>query len=233
MTPVSLIRDVLPEGAVGVDSFVDLPGVPGHPEEEAVVAHAVAERQREFRTVRACARQALRQLGADDQTPLLPGEQGMPVWPAGVVGSLTHCAGYRAAAVARAEVLPTLGIDAEPHAPLPPDVLERVVLGEERTGAARLAAEAPATCWDRVLFCAKEAVYKAWFPVARTWLGFEDVVVALGADAFEARLSTGPHETAAGTITGFRGSFRVLDGLVVAAATTTLHTAATTRGERT
>ena len=31
--------------------------------------------------------------------------------------------------------------------------------------------------WDRLLFSAKESVYKAWFPLARCWLGFEDVTV--------------------------------------------------------
>jgi 4'-phosphopantetheinyl transferase EntD len=37
-----------------------------------------------------------------------------------------------------------------------------------------LAARFPATHWDRLLFSAKESVYKAWFPLTGRWLGFED-----------------------------------------------------------
>ena len=38
----------------------------------------------------------------------------------------------------------------------------------------RLAAMPDELHWDRILFCAKEATYKAWFPLTRRWLGFED-----------------------------------------------------------
>ncbi|HEY3692789.1 MAG TPA: hypothetical protein VGL46_21300 [Pseudonocardiaceae bacterium] len=50
---------------------------------------------------------------------MVPGERRKPVWPPGVVGSLTHCTGYRAAAVAHRRGVLTVGIDAEPHEPLP------------------------------------------------------------------------------------------------------------------
>jgi 4'-phosphopantetheinyl transferase EntD len=48
----------------------------------------------------------------------------------------------------------------------------------------------PGVCWDRLLFSAKESVYKTWFPLARCWLGFEsaDVVIDPGAGTFTARL---------------------------------------------
>ena len=75
--------------------------------------------------------------------PVLPGERGAPRWPAGVVGSMTHCAGYRAAALVRAADLASLGIDAEPHGPLPEGVLRRVALPAERERL-RAAGRAPA-----------------------------------------------------------------------------------------
>ncbi|TPQ20638.1 4'-phosphopantetheinyl transferase superfamily protein [Streptomyces sporangiiformans] len=81
---------------------------------------------------------------------------------------MTHCAGYRAEAAAHRSDLRTLGIDAEPHAPLPDGVLEFIALPEESSHVARLARHSPEVHWDRLLFCAKEAVCKAWFPATHT-----------------------------------------------------------------
>jgi 4'-phosphopantetheinyl transferase EntD len=72
--------------------------------EEAAISRAVEKRRRDFRTVRHCSRRALRELGVPP-TAVAPGERRKPVWPPGVVGSLTHCTGYRAAAVAHIRVV--------------------------------------------------------------------------------------------------------------------------------
>jgi 4'-phosphopantetheinyl transferase EntD len=82
------------------ESFVDPPEAVLFPEEEAVIARAVPKRRQEFTTARHCARTALATLGAPP-APILPGEMGAPTWPPGYVGTMTHCAGYRAAAIAR------------------------------------------------------------------------------------------------------------------------------------
>jgi len=47
-----------------------------------------------------------------------------------------------------------------------------------------LAAVDPRIHWGRALFCAKEAIYKAWYPVQQRWLGFDDVDVRLDADGW-------------------------------------------------
>ena len=105
-------------------------------------------------------------------------------------GSITHCAGYRAAAVASTREVLTIGLDAEPNETLPDGVLDHVSLPGERARLRDLAATAPGTCWDRLLFSAKESVYKAWFPLTRQWLGFEDADITIdpAAGTFEARL---------------------------------------------
>ena len=161
------------------------------PEEREHIAHAVAKRRVEFAAVRRCARRALRELGYPP-VPILPGEQREPRWPEGVVGSMTHCAGYCAAAVARSGEVSALGIDAEVHAPLPEGVLDLISLESERALLAELTDRVPgAVHWDRVLFSAKESVYKAWFPLTRRWLGFEQADIELRLDGtFEARLLT-------------------------------------------
>ncbi|MFD0027341.1 4'-phosphopantetheinyl transferase family protein [Streptomyces sp. NPDC055059] len=87
---------------------------------------------------------------------------------------MTHCPGYRAAAVASRTRLLSLGIDAEPHAPLPAGVLDLVADPVERAALARLARTHPGVHWDTLLFSAKESVFKAWFPLMGSWLDFTD-----------------------------------------------------------
>lgn len=187
------------------------------PEELAHVARAVVERRREFATVRRCARVALRELGLD-RPPLLPGRAGAPSWPEGVVGSMTHCRGYRAAAVARSTYIVGLGIDAEPDEPLPDGVLDRVSSAAERGHLARLAATGPAGHWDRLLFSAKESVYKAWYPLTRRWLDFQEAVVEFEVDGtFRAHLGPPGPVVAGHEVQLFTGAWSMGDGLVVSA----------------
>jgi 4'-phosphopantetheinyl transferase EntD len=120
----------------------------------------------------------MEKLGVPPQ-PILPGERGAPQWPAGLTGSMTHCDGYCAAALVRATDLASLGIDAEPHGPLPEGVLESVSLPAERDRLRELAETQPAVHWDRLLFSAKESVYKAWFPLTGTWLEFTEADIRI------------------------------------------------------
>jgi 4'-phosphopantetheinyl transferase EntD len=165
------------------------------PEESAVVAKAVASRRTEFAVARHCARRALAALGVAP-APILTGASREPLWPEGIVGSITHCPGYHAAAVARASRYRSIGIDAEPDMPLPPGLLEKICLPGER---AQLRS-ASKTHLDRLLFSAKESVYKTWFPLARRWLGFDEALVELHADGtFEVEVKVaGPLESLTG-----------------------------------
>lgn len=214
-----MIERLLAPGVVGADTFADVDEALMPPVEAAAVAHAVPKRRREFGTVRHCARRALVELGVAP-VALLPGEHREPLWPPGVVGSMTHCAGYRAAAVARSAAVHTVGIDAEPHAPLPEGVLDAVARPEERDRLAELALSDPAVHWDRLLFCAKEATYKAWFPLARRWLGFEDAVVTPGRDGrFAVRLLVPGPVVAGVELGGFAGRWLAADGLLLTSIT--------------
>ncbi|MEU6439223.1 4'-phosphopantetheinyl transferase superfamily protein [Streptomyces sp. NPDC047046] len=189
--PQTLIQSLLPPSAAGADTRADAPDDTLHPLERAALPTGASEgRRREFTTVRACAREALAALG-QPPAPLLPDARGVPHWPRGIVGSMTHCRGYRAAVVAREGDVPALGVDAEPCEPLREGVLRTISRPGERErlrllGALRHRPE----CWDRLLFCAKEAVFKAWFPLTRTELAFQDVSVVLDAagQSFRARV---------------------------------------------
>lgn len=184
-----MIERILPQSVVGVDTFGDLPQASLHPLEALVVRHAIGARRREFATGRWCAKQAMAGLRVP-QAPLLPGPHHAPRWPEGVVGSITHCSGYRAAAVARSSDVRMLSVDSEPHAPLPAGVLESIALPEELAMVRRLGIVSPGVHWDRLLFSLKETVYKAWFPVTGRRLEFEDarITIDVSAASFSARV---------------------------------------------
>jgi 4'-phosphopantetheinyl transferase EntD len=208
-----MVEDLLPAAACS-EMFSDVPESAMFPAEALTVGGAGDERRREFGTVRYCARQALSKLGVT-AAPILPDADGVPQWPSGVVGSMTHCKGYRAAVVARASELRSLGIDAEPNAPLPSMLPDLVLRDEEQAQLRQLAESFPRTHWDRIAFCAKEAVFKAWFPIARTWLDFDDVSVSLHPDnAFSAFVYAYP---AAGIGPAFVGRWMVSSGIIIAA----------------
>ncbi len=211
-----MIERILPAQVACVEAFEDSPDVVLFPEEEALLAGAVDKRRREFTTARACARGALAALGVAP-APILRGERGAPQWPPGIVGSITHCAGYRAAAVARAREVLTIGLDAEPDDVLPGGVLGKVSTPGERARLLDLAAAAPGTCWDRLLFSAKESVYKAWFPLTRRWLGFGDADITINAEdgTFEACLLVPAPVVAGSPLHGFAGRWLACDGLIL------------------
>lgn len=192
------------------------------PDEVAALGRVPQARMWEFAAGRTCARRAMRALGLPT-APVLIGAHREPVWPRGIVGSITHCPGYCAAAVALERDLAAVGIDAEPHEALPAGVLEAISAPAER--AALEALPSGPVCWDRVLFSAKESVYKAWFALTRTWLDFTDVVVTVHVvtvhasdGSFHGRLI----ERAAAderAPTGLDGCFVVGAGLVLTAVT--------------
>ncbi|WP_132993604.1 4'-phosphopantetheinyl transferase family protein [Gordonia zhaorongruii] len=201
-----MISRLMPTGVGAAEAFDDPPGLTVHPAEEGLISKAVDKRRREFITARHCARTALGQLGFEP-VPILRGERGMPLWPSQVVGSLTHCDGYRAAVVAYAMQVRSLGIDAEPHLALPDGVLEHTSIDQER---AVLADRDDELHWDRLLFCAKEATYKTWFPLTHRWLGFEDAHITFERDA-----DPGDGTAEGGAITGTFTSTILIDGATV------------------
>jgi 4'-phosphopantetheinyl transferase EntD len=212
----TMIEALIPEGA-SAEMHADAPEPTMFASEAACVAGAVAWRRREFATVRCCARDALRRIGMIG-VPILPDSDRVPRWPAGVIGSMTHCEGYRAAAVARSDELGGIGIDAEPHAPVPAEALELLLRDEERAALRTLADAEPTLHWGRIAFCAKEAVFKAWFPLTRRWLDFEDVSTTVDPDGtFTARLLGRRVRVGDRELEAFTGRWVIDHGLVVAA----------------
>ncbi|WP_307808394.1 4'-phosphopantetheinyl transferase family protein [Streptomyces oryzae] len=198
-----------------------MPGPPAdhlHPQEAQVVSHAVPQRQREFATVRLCARRAAGALGVRP-VPLLPDRRGAPQWPDGVVGAMTHCAGYRGAAVARRQDVVGLGIDAEPNQPCPEGVLELIALEREVEWVRTLSHTMPGIRWDRLLFSAKESVFKVWYPLTRRELDFDEAHIEVDPveGTFTAQLSVAAPTVDGRRLDRFTGRWLCRNGLLITA----------------
>ena len=181
----------------------------------AGMSRSVIKRRHEHAAGRHCAGVALARLGRPAAT-VGRGPSREPLWPRGVVGSITHCDGYCAAAVARRSEVAAIGIDAEPNESLPHEVPAVVLVPEEYVWIERLRRSQPAVSWDRLVFSAKESIFKAWYPSAQRWLGFEDAVVTVDPEhaVFHARLRVPAPEPLHQDLTG---RWLVRDGLVLTA----------------
>ncbi len=201
-------RGLLSPGIAVAEGLIEGVGGTLWDAEAVLVASAVAKRRREFAAGRILARRALTALGAED-APLLAGPDRAPLWPAGFVGSISHSDTYVVAAVARRRDVAGVGVDVEEVERFDA-ALERQILG--RAEAARLAGldAAARQAETATVFCAKEAFYKAQFPLLARAMGFQDVDVELdeGAGLFRAR-----------TVDGLAGEGRyaIADGLAAAA----------------
>jgi 4'-phosphopantetheinyl transferase EntD len=130
-------------------------------------------RRRASGAARIVARRLLGELGADASAPLRRSPSGAPIWPEGVVGSLAHDEEFAVAAVARRSDVACLGVDVEPAEPLPSDLVDRVLsAGEKRLTASDRVA-------DRLIFAAKEAVYKALNALDGSPLEYDDIEIRL------------------------------------------------------
>jgi 4'-phosphopantetheinyl transferase EntD len=169
---VELLFDDLPVVAYDRCFRPEDPLPPLHAEEATAVDSAVPKRVREFAHARSCARAALAELGRPSVAiPMAPDRA--PVWPNGITGSITHTSGYCLAAAAKLEHLRSIGIDAE-------------IVGavDENAGAVILTDRDRRAILNTVdfdlgrtlVFAAKEALYKAQYPITRSWLDFSDVV---------------------------------------------------------
>ena len=190
---------LLPGSVVVATAEHDVDGILADDESDAVAA-ALPARRAEFATGRVLGRRALDALGV--RCGSIPvARSGAPVWPSGVVGSITHCTGLRACAVGRRDEHAGIGIDATPARPLPGGVLARVAdLGSApvTAGLAALRAagvESP----DSVLFAAAESVAKARTSAHGGWHGIDGADVALHPDgSFAVRARRGPAFTGSG-----------------------------------
>ncbi len=143
-------------------------------DEEAASMSPITAVRRASGAARIVARQLLSRLGHAGFA-LRKGASGEPIWPAGIAGSLAHDDRVAVAAVGMQRDLGAVGIDVEPAVPLPPDMLALIATRRELD---RIADD---PLRGKLLFAAKEAVYKAVYPLDREFLEFRDIEVDLAA----------------------------------------------------
>lgn len=134
---------------------------------------AAASRRQEFSGGRVCTKQVLRALG-QPPVAIARGAQGEPVWPVGVVGSISHAEGLCVAVGARASDVGALGVDIEPDRMESAAFARRVC--SERELSSLTSKGLPIEAFAPVMFSAKEASYKLQFPLTRdagAWAGLE------------------------------------------------------------
>ena len=161
---------LFPAGVAGAELLRPEEAAPLLDAERASLGPAAGPRAQEFAAGRHCAREALAALGLEpDAVPRGPHRE--PLWPAGIVGSISHASGYCGAVVARDSTCRGLGFDVEEWGRMRPALWRRIATPREIAWLDTQAAEAER--WATLLFSAKEAFYKAQYPVSAAFLGFQ------------------------------------------------------------
>jgi 4'-phosphopantetheinyl transferase EntD len=147
--------------------------------EMAAIASMRPNRRSEFVHGRTCARAALAALGFPDRA-IPVGTSREPVWPNGVVGSISHYGPIAAAVTARREVVSALGIDLESDSPLDAELLAMICRPDERERLNQIDRPLVAA---KLLFSAKESIFKCIWPTVRRFVDFQDVGIRVDVDA--------------------------------------------------
>lgn len=181
--------------------------------EASLIPNAKSARKIEFAAGRFAARMAMTAMGLPAQ-PVLCGSDRAPIWPKGMVGSLTHSSNCCAVALTQASQFRAVGLDVEHDDPLSDaDQAEVLTRFEKNWLLARPKSERGVLA--KVIFSAKESVYKAQYPLTKQVIGFDAVDVALdtGNGRFAARFSQDVGAIAKDS--SVSGWFRQLEGSVV------------------
>ncbi len=152
---------------------------------------AVRKRHIEHLAGRWCAREALRRHHPHHACFVVhTDDERAPVWPDGLVGSITHTQGFASAAVARREDFHGLGIDTEQRFTLDrAQRLHELIAAPGERARLLTVAELPEADAITVMFSAKESLYKCLHPTVRRYFGFHAAeLVELGAGRFVVRL---------------------------------------------
>lgn len=150
------------------------------PEEVACLSpHAIPRRYKEFAAGRAAARDAMEQLGFESE-PILVGHDRAPIWPAGMVGSITHTHSCAVAAVAKESEVYAIGIDVEESTPLEDRLIDIICSARERDW---LRTQDSPALMAKLVFSAKEAAYKCQYPLSGRLFGFEGLELEVDPDA--------------------------------------------------
>jgi len=144
------------------------------PEEFEFTSGMVDKRRAEFTHGRYCARSAMKMLGVES-APIRKGPNREPVWPKGIIGSISHTEQAAAAVVAKSTDLLGLGLDMEESSPLAAELIAMICLPQENREQDGARA--------KLLFSIKEAIYKCLYPLVNEYVDFLEMEVSLDEQA--------------------------------------------------
>ena len=158
--------------------------VPGDPAllylEEAVhLGRAVPKRVQEFTAGRLCARRVLAEFGVRG-FPVRAAEDRQPVWPARLIGSITHTDGFCAAVAADKTQVAAIGMDTELAGGVKTELWPGICTRSE-IGWLQSLPQSQQAAAATLIFTAKESFYKCQYPLTRERLGFQDATVEVAA----------------------------------------------------
>ena len=183
----SLIASLFPEEVMVIEANPEMIQGTLYTEEATLISNAMPKRRQEFIAGRICARRALAKFGIKN-FPLLMGRDRMPVWPPGVVGSISHSDGYCGVAIAKQTEIESVGLDVECVRKLERDCWKQICTQQELSWINSL----PINDQEKfifLIFSAKECLYKCQYIISKQWLNFYDVAISLKPDIgeFEAK----------------------------------------------
>ena len=182
--------------------------------EDRAIRNAAPRRRDEFAAGRAAARGALATL-AIAPVPIPRAADRRPLWPNGIIGSISHTDGIAAAIVGHNQPTAGVGLDIEGDAPLKKELLKYILTRSEAAARkARPLVASSSRC--KATFAAKEALFKAIYPITGQFFGFLDANVdLLESGNWTATLcDTAPALPASMVISG--GKWAAVDGHVIA-----------------
>jgi 4'-phosphopantetheinyl transferase EntD len=146
--------------------------------ETTALGDVVDKRRWEFAAARALVREGLARFFGLHGFDLLNAEDRSPIWPEGVQGSISHSDTSVWVALVDAS-FGTVGIDGEGRDELARDLWHLTLRDEE---VACLESLPPSIRGRRalLLFCAKEALYKAQYPRSGSFMGYMALRVEIG-----------------------------------------------------
>ncbi len=154
-------------------------------EEQKKISGAVEKRKKEFSTCRVLAKQLMVELSGKKsywKKPLLSGSQREPLWPKSFKGTIAHKRELCAVAVASSSKYKSLGLDVESvsHFKASPGIARHICTPTELE-MLNLHREGSEEYRNYLLkiFCAKECLYKALYPLTKEFFGFKDARIIL------------------------------------------------------
>ena len=205
LTGISLDSEELPTGVLAIcrtDQYLQ----ELHESDRRYIASAKLARQRTFSSGRRSARVALD--GMAISIWHLRTCDGLPQWPEGVVGNITHTDELSATVVAETDSVLGVGIDLQKVGSASEKVAQRVLLPEEKEWVS----QGRGYEWSTVFFSAKEAAYKAVNPVVGESLGFQDVQLRIDEETASFVVSTVAHCPSSPILARGRGYLHCFEG---------------------